>query len=104
MDRPTIEQMARDLLTRAVKDRLLTLDYRQWSDPNPEKRSGPELQGVKNLLAKFLSDAVEMGLQNAEWLKQAKTEMPLIEQILKHLTEAPSTRHTHNPAQPESSA
>jgi hypothetical protein len=54
MNHTTIEQMARDLLSQAVKDRLLALDYRQWSDPNPQKRKGEEIVGVANMLAKFL--------------------------------------------------
>jgi hypothetical protein len=50
---PSVEQMVRDLLTQALRDRLVAPDA-GWADPDPQARSSGDLTGVANLLAAFL--------------------------------------------------
>ena len=53
----TVEQMLRDLLTQAIKDRLARPPRKdEWgmSGPDPQCRSSGELVGTANLLAAFL--------------------------------------------------
>jgi hypothetical protein len=57
----SIEQMARNLLERAVEDGLVDPAESQWADPDPQARTPDELAGVAGILARYLRDAGAAG-------------------------------------------
>jgi hypothetical protein len=56
MSIPSVEQMARNLLERAVEDGLVDPADSQWANPNPRARTAEELAGVTAILARYLRD------------------------------------------------
>jgi hypothetical protein len=46
MSVPSVEQMVRTLLERAVEDGLVDPADSQWDDPDPQSRTPDELAGV----------------------------------------------------------
>ncbi len=52
------EQMVRDLLSRAIRERVVRPAGRDYDDPDPQCRSSGELVGTANLLFLFLREAV----------------------------------------------
>ena len=72
MSKPkSIEQMVRDLLEQAIKDRLVAPNYRAWHDPDPQCRSSGELIGTANLLRDFLK-----GSRKPKFVTQPKARRP----------------------------
>ncbi len=52
----TIEQMVRDLLEKAIQERLVAPEKKNWADPDPQIRTSGELVGAANLLQKLMRD------------------------------------------------
>ena len=53
----SVEQMCRDLLTQAIKDRLVN-HVGMWQINDPQNRSSSDLAGMSNLLNEFFHEAV----------------------------------------------
>jgi hypothetical protein len=47
----TPEQFARDLLSQAISDGLVSLAADEWDDPDPQVRSAGELVSLANMIA-----------------------------------------------------